>query len=450
MNINAVILAAGHGTRMKSNLPKVLHPLAGKPLISYLLEAVVAACSKTPVVVVGHGADQVTAVLGDQARTVVQEPQLGTAHAVMAAAPLLEDQDGLVLIAYADMPLLTSTTFERLIELQSSNSGPLTLVTICLEDSHGFGRVIRQPDGSVSAVVEEAQATPEQLKVQELNAGVYCFSAAWLWGALKRIKVSPKGEYYLTDVVALAVADGLRVQALTLQDTSEALGVNTRIHLAEAEQWMRKRINQAWMLAGVSFINPEAAYIEADVQIGCDTTIYPDTYLRGKTVIGSGCIIGPNTIMTDTAVGKNCKILCSVLEGAVVENEVEIGPFGRLRKGAHLADHVHMGNFGEVKNSYLGEGTKMGHFSYIGDAEIGTNVNIGCGTITCNFDGKHKFKTKIGNNVFIGSDTMLVAPLTIGENARTGAGAVVTHDVAPETIVVGVPARLLRKVNEDD
>jgi bifunctional UDP-N-acetylglucosamine pyrophosphorylase/glucosamine-1-phosphate N-acetyltransferase len=213
---------------------------------------------------------------------------------------------------------------------------------------------------------------------------------------------------------------------------------------------MRKRINQAWMLAGVSFINPEAAYIEAGVQIGADTVIYPNTYLRGKTSIGSGCVIGPDTIITNSQVGSGCTILASVLDGALVENEVEIGPFGRLRKGAHLADHVHMGNFGEVKNSYLGEGTKMGHFSYIGDAEIGSDVNIGCGTITCNFDGKRKFKTKIGNNVFIGSDTMLVAPVTIGENARTGAGAVVTHDVPPDTVVVGVPARPLRKVNGDD
>lgn len=450
MNINAVILAAGQGTRMKSNLPKVLHLLAGKPLIDYSLAAVASVCNQTPVVVVGHGAERVTAVLGDRARTVVQEPQLGTAHAVMAAAPLLAGQDGLVLVSYADMPLLTSATFQTLVEMQSSNSGPMTLVTIRLEDSHGFGRVLRKPDGSVSEIVEEAQATPEQLKCKELNAGVYCFSASWLWKALTRIKVSPKGEYYLTDLVALAVEDGLRVQALTLEDTSEALGVNTRVHLAEAEYWMRRRINQTWMLSGVTFINPEVTYIEADVKIGADTVIYPNTYLRGKTVIGKGCEIGPNTIITDTTVGDDCTILASVLESAVVENDVEIGPFGRLRKGAHLADHVHMGNFGEVKNSYLGEGTKMGHFSYIGDAEIGKDVNIGCGTITCNFDGKRKFKTKIGNNVFIGSDTMLVAPVNIGDSARTGAGAVVTHDVPPETVVIGVPARPLRKVNEDD
>ncbi|HNR46705.1 MAG TPA: DapH/DapD/GlmU-related protein, partial [Anaerolineaceae bacterium] len=278
----------------------------------------------------------------------------------------------------------------------------------------------------------------------------YCFRANWLWSALRRIPLSPKGEYYLTDTVALAVAEGLAVQAVCLDDPTEAMGINTRVHLAEAEALLRRRTNTALMLSGVTLIDPDHTYIEPGVQIGADTIIYPNTYLRGATRIGSGCAIGPNTILEDTTVGDRCTILAAVTEKAVIEDEVSMGPFCRLRKGAHLQRGVHMGNFGEVKDSTLGPGTKMGHFSYIGNAQIGANVNIGAGTITCNYDGEHKHPTEIGDEVFIGSDTMLVAPVKLGAGARTGAGAVVTHDVAPGEIVVGVPARPLRKHNPSE
>lgn len=450
MKVTPIILAAGQGTRMKSRLPKVLHPLAGKPMILYSIAAAAGVTAELPVIVIGHAAETVRAAVGERARFTIQEQQLGTAHAVLAAEPLLSAVDGLILVLSADMPLLTSATFQQLVDLQHQNPGPISLLTIHQQDSHGFGRVLRAANGAVQAIVEEAQASKAQLAITELNAGAYCFSAAWLWQALKRIPVSPKGEYYLTDAVGLAASAGLPIQTLTLADASEALGVNTRVHLAEAEAVMRKRINTAWMLAGVTLLNPDSTYIDSDVQIGQDTILYPDTYLRGMTVIGKYCEIGPNAIVENTTIGDECMVLASVLEGAVLENHVEIGPFGHLRKGAHLADHVHMGNFGEVKNSYLAPGVKMGHFSYLGDAEVGENVNIGCGTITCNFDGKHKNKTVIGQDAFIGSDTMLVAPITIGDHARTGAGAVVTHDVPAGTVVVGVPARPLRKVNEDD
>jgi len=447
MKISAVILAAGQGTRMRSSLPKVLHPLLGQPMAWHALETARQVTGTQPVMIIGHGAEAVRQALGEQAASyVVQAPQLGTGHAVMQAESLLRGTSDLVLVTYADMPLVSSDTLRRLVAAHQKNSAVITLVTVIAADPRGFGRILRDASGQMQAIVEEAQATPEQLAIRELNASVYCFSADWLWPALQRIPLSPKGEYYLTDLVGLAVADGLPVQALVADDPAEMIGVNTRVHLAEAEAHLRRRINQTWMLQGVSMINPEATYIEPGVSIGPDTVLWPGTYLRGSTTIGSGCELGPNTIIRDSQVGDGCTILASVLEGARLEDHVEVGPFARLRKGAHLASGVHMGNFGEIKNSYLGPGTKMGHFSYIGDANIGAEVNIGAGTITCNFDGTHKHPTEIGEGAFIGSDTMLVAPVKIGAGARTGAGAVVTRDVPPFSLAVGVPARTIRKL----
>jgi bifunctional UDP-N-acetylglucosamine pyrophosphorylase/glucosamine-1-phosphate N-acetyltransferase len=430
---------------MRSSLPKVLHPLAGKPLIRYSINSATALSHEPPVVVVGHDAEAVRQAVGDDARFVLQEHQLGTAHAVLATEPLLGGVSGLIVVTYADMPLLAVETLLRLVAAQHKNTGPATILTMSSDDPHGFGRVLRKPDGSVQAIVEEAQATPEILAMRELNVGAYCFTSEWLWDALKRVPLSSKGEFYLTDVVGIAVADDQPVQSVSVEDVSEALGINNRLHLAEAEAILRKRINTRHMLAGVTIVNPEVTYIEPDVQIGTDTVIWPNTYLRGKTTIGEGCSIGPNTIIEDSQVGSGCTILAAVLEKAILEDDVDMGPFAHLRQGAHLAKGVHMGNFGEIKNSYLGPGTKMGHFSYIGDATIGLDVNIGAGTITCNFDGVHKNPTEIGDGAFIGSDTMLVAPVKIGEGAHTGAGAVVTHDVPPGELVAGVPARPLHK-----
>jgi len=448
MKITAVILAAGQGTRMRSDLPKVLHPVCGVPMIEYALRAAWDATSEVPVVVIGHGAEAVNEFLGETARCVVQDPQLGTGHAVQQAESTLRGKTDLVLVAYADMPLLRPETLKQLVEVQKVNRGPLSILTVYSPDPRGFGRVVRGPDGGVQAIVEEAAATGDQLSIHELNVGVYCFSGEWLWDALHQIKISQKGEYYLTDTVALAVQAGLTVQALVIDDLVETIGINTRVHLAEAEAAMRQHINHAHMLAGVTIVDPASTYIEPGVKIGRDTVVWPNTYLRGKTVIGEGCVIGPNTIAEDTKVGDCCEILAAVMEGAVVEDNVGIGPFARLRKGAHLCRGVHMGNFGEVKDSILGSGTKMGHFSYIGNAKIGEDVNIGAGTVTCNYDGVHKNQTEIGEGAFIGSDTMLVAPVKLGARSRTGAGAVVTKDVEPDTLVVGVPARAIKKLNE--
>lgn len=445
MDTIAIILAAGQGTRMKSNLPKVLHPLLGKPLVQYALDTAKSVTNQKPIVVIGHGSEQVKETIGAAAQFVVQEKQLGTGHAVLQVEPLLANFNGLVLVVSADMPLLRKETLSSLIQAQNANSGPMMLLTVKGQEPRGFGRIIRGVDNSVSAIVEEAEATLEELAIQEYNVGAYCFRSDWLWSALKEIQVSPKGEYYLTDIVGIARNQRKTVRAISVSEPSEAMGINTRQHLAEATTLLRKRINEHWMADGVTLIDPANTYIEPDVLIGKDTTIWPNTYLKGRAWIGESCNVGPNSIIQDCVIGHRSTILSSVMEYAIVENDVSVGPFCHLRKGAHLASQVHMGNFGEVKDSYLGQGTKMGHFSYIGNAKIGQNVNIGAGTITCNFDGVNKNTTEIGAEVFIGSDTMLVAPLKIGQAAKTGAGSVVTHDVLPNQTVVGVPARPLKK-----
>ncbi len=448
MKTTSVILAAGHGTRMVSDVPKMVHPILGRPMIWHAVNAAREATGEKPLVVVGYGADAVREALGDGVHYTLQSEQLGTGHAVQQAETQLRGKTDAVLVSYGDMPLVSSGTLSRLVAAQSQHSGPITMLTVVVEDPRGFGRIVRDGNGQVTAIVEEVDATPEQLKIRELNPGLYCFQAEWLWEALKKLQRSPSGEFFLTDVVGLAVEAGLVVQAIRVGDVSEMIGVNTRVHLADAVTVMRRRINERWMLSGVTLVDPQTTYIEPGVTIGQDSVIWPNTYLQGKTVVGTGCTIGPNSVVRDTTMGNNCQVFSSVLEGAVLEDDVDVGPFGHLRTGAHLAQGVHMGNFGEVKNSYLGPGTKMGHFSYLGDTTTGANVNIGAGTITCNYDGEQKHATHIGDDVFIGSDTMLVAPLSLGEGARTGAGSVVTKDVPDHTQVVGIPARAIRNLKE--
>lgn len=419
-------------------------------MIQHSLDAVKDLTSNPPVVVIGHGAEIVRKTVGAEARFVVQQPQLGTAHAVMTAESLVKGYSEYILVTTADMPLIRPESLRKLIDAQFTNDGPITMLTVIADDPHGFGRIERDSDGSVKAIVEEAVATPGQLSIKELNLSIYCFKANWLWEAVKRVKVSPKGEYYLTDVVALARNEGLKVQAIIMEDATEAIGINNKVHLAEAETILRQRINKFWMEFGVTITDPASTYIGSEVRIGRDTVIGPNTHLSGDTVIGEETNIGPNCIIEDSVIGNRCTILSSMIEKAVVEDEVSMGPFAHLRKGAHLMKGVHMGNFGEVKDSTLRPGVKMGHFSYIGNADIGDNTNIGAGTITCNFDGKSKQPTVIGSDVFIGSDTMLVAPVRIGDNARTGAGSVVTRDVPDGVVVVGVPAKPHRKAEKSD
>lgn len=445
MTTASVILAAGLGKRMRSNLPKTLHPLLGKPIVFHALDAVLPYVDLAPVLVTGFGGEQVREELarayGSAVTFALQAEQLGTGHAVRSAEDQLRGKADMLLVTFGDMPMLRPETIERLIQIHRETGSTLTMTSVIGDLPRGFGRVVRSSDGSVQAIVEEAVATPEQLKIREYNISAYCFDAEWMWQNLEKLKPSPKGEFYITDLVAEAKAQACRVEAVVLEDPAEGLGINNRVDLADCERALRKRINQQWMLAGVSFLDPDTTTVEMDVTIGQDTVLYPNTHLRGRTSIGENCVIGPDTTLLSTSVGDNSVIQYSTAEKATVGSHVTMGPFCHLRSGAVLKDYVHLGNFGEVKDSTLGEHTKMGHFSYIGNALIGKDVNIGAGTITCNFDGKAKHLTEIGDETFIGSDTMLVAPLKIGKRAKTAAGAVVTHDVPDETLVVGVPAR---------
>lgn len=449
MSVSVVILAAGQGTRMKSSLPKVLHRLVGKPLVVHALDAARGLSDAKPVLVVGVGAQQVRLALGERVRYVVQEPQLGTGHALLQARSVLVGRSNMVLVTYADMPLLRPETLGHMVEHHRQTTPAITLLTVTQDVSRGFGRVLRDPSGAVVAIVEEVDATPEQLTIREMDTGTFCFDADWLWSRLEQLSPSAQGAYYLTELVGMAVAEGRKVETIAAQDPCEVLGINNRLHLAEAAAAFRERINRQWMLSGVTIVDPATTYIEAGVTLGPDTVIQPNTHLEGDTSIGAECRIGPNTIIRDSTLGDRCIVFASVIEGSTLEEEVDVGPFGHLRPGAHLASGVHMGNFGEVKNAYLGPGTKMGHFSYVGDTTTGPGVNIGAGAITCNYDGQQKHRTEIEEGAFIGSDTMLVAPVRIGEGARTGAGSVVTRDVPPGGLVYGVPARIQADEKKD-
>ena len=444
MKTTAVILAAGFGTRMKSATPKVMHPLLGRPLVDWAVRAVTPLLDAPPVLVVGHGREQVQQFLGERCRYVVQEELLGTGHAVAQAAPLLRSAVDAVLVTYGDMPLLRTATLEQLLALFAGARGTanpaIAMLTVTRDDPQGFGRIVRNADGEIAAIVEEADCTPEQRQIRELNPGIYCFDAAWLWENLPRLTVSAKGEYYLTDLVGIAVAQA-RAVVTAPAPVTEVDGINNRVQLAQAGAVLQRRVLEQHMLAGVTIIDPATTYIEDTVAIAADTVVLPGCLLQGETTIGARCQIGPYTQIVDSVLADDCRATYAVIEAARMDAHAEIGPFGHLRKGAHLGEGVHMGNFGEVKDSYLAPGVKMGHFSYIGNAQIGANVNIGAGTITCNYDGKNKNKTVVGDDVFIGSDTLLVAPVTLGERARTGAGSVVTRDVPADGLVYGVPAR---------
>ncbi len=448
MSLSVVILAAGLSTRFKSATPKVLHPIGGKPLLGYSLDLAQKLTPTPPVIVVGPETEaEIRAWAGERAQLVVQQARLGTGHALMQAETALKDCAEHILVLYGDMPLLQEATLQRMIEQHTEAAATLTLMTVRRDNPQGFGRIVRDDAGNVQAIVEEAEATPAIAAIRELNVGIYLFDAAYLWSHLSRLTPSPrKGEYYLTDLISMAVAEQLPIASLRADNVEETLGINTRVDLALAAQALQRRINTHWMLAGVTLEDPDTTYIAPDVMIGGDTIILPNTHLRGQTSIGAACEIGPNTVIEDCTIGDRCRVTASFLEQAIMEDDSNIGPFGHLRKGAKLCRGAHMGNFGEMKNSTLGPGAKMGHFSYLGDATIGAEANIGAGTITCNYDGQRKHPTVVEAGAFIGSDTMLVAPVHIGAGAKTGAGAVVTSDIPPHSVAYGVPARVRRSL----
>jgi bifunctional UDP-N-acetylglucosamine pyrophosphorylase/glucosamine-1-phosphate N-acetyltransferase len=457
-----VILAAGKGTRMRSNLPKVLHPLAGVPLLEHVLQALEAIPtassfaslknslfphpSQHPILVVGHEAAQIEAVFGSRCQYAIQQDLSGTGTAMLSAREAVDELNPapqMVLVCYGDTPFIRSEMLASVLAEQSIHKATITFLTALADESSDFGRVVRDADGQVREIVEVKRATEEQKRISEVNAGVYCFDRNWLWPNLQQLPRNAAGEYYLTDLIGVASRQGREI-ATVRGTVEEGVGINDRVQLASAEQLMRRRILERHMYAGVTIIDPATTYIDAGVQIDIDTIILPGTMITGATKIGSGCRLGPYSTIHQSRIGGNCIIRQSALEEAELEEGVSMGPFSHCRPGAHLARNVRMGNYAEVKNSYVGAETDMHHFSYLGDAAVGEHVNIGAGTITCNYDGVRKNHTEIGDHAFIGSDTMLVAPVTLGEHAQTGAGAVVLKDVSPWTRVAGVPARELR------
>lgn len=449
-NVAAVILAAGLGTRMRSRLPKELHPIAGRPTIDYVLEAAQGACPAQTVLVLSPAKAALAQVLPDDVEVAWQKEQLGTGHAAAQALPLLRPEIERVAVLFADAALLTPEVVRELVARSASSGALVTLLTAVVADPGPYGR-LRYQDGRITAIVEVKVDTACYQGPVEVNSGISCYRRDWLERALPHVPRSPVGEYYLTSLVELAAQEAPQPAVVSLIAPIElAQGVNDRVELAEAERVMRRRINERLMRAGVSIVDPASTFIDAEVEIAPDTRIEPFTTISGTSRIAEDCVIGPQAIVRDSVIGAGCEIVASLIEGAELGHGVHVGPFSHFRPGTRIADGVHVGNYVEVKNASLGEGTHVGHFSYLGDAAIGRGVNIGAGTITANYDGVAKHRTTIGDRAFIGSDTILRAPVEVGEDARTGAGAVVTRDVPPGVTVIGVPARPLQPVKDDE
>ena len=439
-----VVLAAGLGTRMKSSKPKVLHELCGRPMLAYVLDAAGEVSGRRPLVVYSPATSAITELFAGKADFALQEKPLGTADALRAALAAAPEDATEILVLQADVPLVQPDLLAEMIDLRRARNAAMALVAVHTADPKGLGRVVRTDDGGqVLRIVEEKDAGPEERGIEEINAGVYAFDGAWLRRRIGDVKPSPvSGEFYLPILVELAHEDKRPVVSLELEDDGTLAGVNDRSQLAAAELEMRMIINERHMLAGVTFVDPVRTYVDASVELGQDVVLEPGVILRGNTRIGEGTRIGAGSQIIDTVVGRGCFIWASFLESSEVEDEVRIGPMSHLRAGSSIGPKVRLGNFAEVKASRLDAGVQQHHFSYIGDAELGERTNVGAGTITCNYDGVHKHKTRIGKHVFLGSDTMLIAPLELGDEARTGAGSVVTRDVPAGMLAVGVPARI--------
>lgn len=433
----AIILAAGQGKRMKSKLYKVLHPVCGKPMVGHVLDTVGKAGVTRNIVVVGHGAEAVKSYLGSAADYVLQEQQLGTGHAVKMAKDMLGNEEGTTIVICGDTPLVTEETLEGLMELHESRGAAATVLTAHMDNPAGYGRVIRSSEGSVTKIVEQKDCSPEEDAVQEINTGTYCFDNAKLFAALDKVtNNNAQQEYYLTDVVGIFREAGETVEAYMTEDAAESIGVNDRVALSEAEGFMRQRLVRKHMLNGVTIIDPSSTYIGADVTIGSDTVLYPGTMLKGNTVIGEGSVIGPNTDIEDSIIGDNVTVKHSVLSKAEVGNGSSVGPFAYLRPASKLGEDVKIGDFVEIKNATIDNGSKVSHLSYIGDAAVGKNVNIGCGAITVNYDGYNKSVTEIEDDAFVGSNVNLIAPVKVGKGAYVVAGSTITHSVSENDLAI--------------
>lgn len=429
---------------MRSRTCKVLHAAAGRPLLSLVLDTV-AAAGADPVVVLSRESEAARSVVPAGARVAMQDPPLGTGDAVRVALDAAPDARGRCYIVYGDTVLIRPETLRRLAGLLDERGAVLAILTGVVGTDNAYGRIVRDPGGDVDRIVEVRLASEGEKAIPESNFGAYAAGLAWLRSAVPHLRANETGEVFLTDLVAIAKREGKTVAALCVEDPAEGLGINTRADLAVADAVLRWRIRAGHMERGVTFVDPDSSIVDATVEIAPDVLIERGSVLEGRTRIGTGTRVGPYAIVRDSAVGERCRIEASVLEGATLEDDVRIGPYSHLRPGAYLERGVEMGNFGEVKASRLGAGTKMHHFSYVGDAKLGTNVNVGAGTITLNYDGARKNATEIGDDVFIGSDTLLRAPVKVGKGAATGAGAVVTKDVPEGMLAVGMPARAIKK-----
>ena len=444
----ALVLAAGASKRMRSKTPKILHRCAGKPLLLWPVETAARAGARIVVVLSPDSEPLVRGILPAGTAVAIQREMKGTGDAVRAGLDAADARDGEVLVIYGDTPTLSGSTVDQLRALRAERGAAICLLTATLGTDNAYGRIVRGSTGDVERIVETRLASQEEKLLPESNLGAYAIDLAWLRTAIGKLVPNATGEVFFTDIVDIALRDGKRVAAFCTPDPTEGIGVNNRVELAAAESILRRRIREKLMLEGVTFHDPESSPVDDTVRIAADAIIDRGCVLEGTTSIGPDTRIGPYTVLRDTIVGARCVVEASVLEGATLEDEARIGPYSHLRPGAYLEQGVQMGNFGEVKASRLRRGTKMHHFSYVGDADVGERVNIGAGTITMNYDGVNKHRTTIGNDAFIGSDTLLRAPITIGEGAVTGAGAVVTKDVAPGMLAVGVPARAIKKATK--
>ena len=443
----AIILAAGKGTRMKSDLPKVLHKVAGISMLEHVFRSVNAIDPEKTVTVVGHKAELVEQVLAGQTDFVRQTEQLGTGHAVMMAEPVLENLTGQTLVIAGDTPLITGESLKNLIDFHINHKNVATILTAEADNPFGYGRIVRNQHDEVLKIVEQKDASDFEQQIKEINTGTYVFDNARLFEALKNINTNnAQGEYYITDVIGIFRENGEKVGAYTLKDFDESLGVNDRVALATAEGIMRRRINQQHMVNGVSFVNPHATYIDVDVEIAPEVQVEANVTLKGQTKIGAETILTNGTYIVDSVIGERAVITNSMIEESSVEDGVTVGPYAHIRPGSSLAKDVHVGNFVEVKGSSIGENTKAGHLTYIGNSEVGANVNFGAGTITVNYDGQKKYKTIIGDNVFVGSNSTIIAPVELGDNSLVGAGSTITKDVPADAIALGRG----RQINKED
>ena len=443
----AIILAAGKGTRMKSDLPKVLHKVAGISMLEHVFRSVNAINPEKTVTVIGHKAELVEQVLAGQTDFVRQTEQLGTGHAVMMAEPVLENLTGQTLVIAGDTPLITGESLKNLIDFHINHKNVATILTAEADNPFGYGRIVRNQHDEVLKIVEQKDASDFEQQIKEINTGTYVFDNARLFEALKNINTNnAQGEYYITDVIGIFRENGEKVGAYTLKDFDESLGVNDRVALATAEGVMRRRINQQHMVNGVSFVNPHATYIDVDVEIAPEVQVEANVTLKGQTKIGAETILTNGTYIVDSVIGERAVITNSMIEESSVEDGVTVGPYAHIRPGSSLAKDVHVGNFVEVKGSSIGENTKAGHLTYIGNSEVGANVNFGAGTITVNYDGQKKYKTIIGDNVFVGSNSTIIAPVELGDNSLVGAGSTITKDVPADAIALGRG----RQINKED